>query len=57
MQRRDKYTLRDCQIYLEKIEDAFRAHFSFRSNKHEVSMVKTKIALITFDDKEYFIDK
>ena len=47
-----KYTLEDYKYCLENDDNKYGVNYSFRSNKHEITMVKQKkIALNTFDDK------
>ena len=58
VQDHNKYTLEDYKNCLENIEIKNGVNYSFRSNKHEITMVKQrKIALNTFDDKRCYIDK
>ena len=58
IQDHNKYTLEDYKYCLENNEIKYGVNYSFRSNKHEISMVKQKkIALNTFDDKRCYIDK
>ena len=58
IQDHNKYTLEDYKYCLENNEIKYGVNYSFRSNKHEIAMVKQKkIALNTFDDKRYYIDK
>ena len=53
-----KYTLEDYKFCLENNEIKYGGNYSFRSDKHEITMVKQKkIALNTFDDKRCYIDK
>ena len=57
-QDHNKYTLEDYKYCLENSEIKCGVNCSFRSNKHEITMVKhKKIALNTFDDKRCFIHK
>ena len=52
-----KYTLEDYKYCLENNELEHGVNYSFKSNKHEITMVKhKKIALNTFDDKRSYID-
>ena len=52
VQDHNKYTLEVYKNCLENIENKYGVNYSFRSNKHEITMVKQKkIALNTFDDK------
>ena len=52
VQDHNKYTLEDYKYCLDKNEIKYGVNYSFRSNKHEITMVKEKkIALNTFDDK------
>ena len=52
VQDHNKYTLEDYNNFLENTEIKYGINYSFRSNKHEITMVKrNKIALTTFDDK------
>ena len=58
VQDHNKYTLEDYKFWLENNEIKYGVNYSFRSNKHEITMVKQKkIALNTFDDKRCYIDK
>ena len=58
VQDHNKYTLEDYKYFLENNEAKYGVNYSFRSNKHEIAMVKQKkIALNTFDDKRCYIDK
>ena len=58
VQDQNKNTLEDYKYCLENNEIKYGVNFSFRSNKHEITMVKQKkIALITFDDRRCYIDK
>ena len=58
VQDHNKYTLEDYKYCLENNEIKYGVNYSFRSNKHEITMVKQKkIALNTFDDKRCYIDK
>ena len=58
VQDHNKYTLEDYKYCLEKNENKYGVIYSFRSNKHKITMVKhKKIALNTFDDKRCYIDK
>ena len=58
MQDHNKYTLQIYKYCLENIEIKYGVNFPFRSNKHEITMVKReKTALNTFDDKRCTIDK
>ena len=58
MQDHNKYTLEDYKYCLENNEIKYGVHYSFRGNKHEITMVKQKkIALNTIDDKRCYIDK
>ena len=58
VQDHNKYTLEDYKNCLENNEIKYGVNYSFRSNKHEITMVKQKkIALNTFDDKRCHIDK
>ena len=58
MQDHNKYTLEDCKYCLENNEIKYGVNYSFRSNKHEITLVKRKkMALNTFDDKRCYIDK
>ena len=58
VQDHNKYTLEDYKYCLENNETKYGVNYSFRSNKHEITMVKQKkIALNTFDDKRWYIDK
>ena len=52
----NEYTLENYKICLENNEIKYGVHYSFRSDKHEITMVKQqKIALNTFDDKRCYI--
>ena len=42
MQDHNKYTLEDYKYCLENNEFKFGVNYSFRSNKHEITMVKQK---------------
>ena len=58
VQDHNKYTLEDYKYCLENNEIKYGVNYSFRSNKHEITMVyQKKIALNTFDDKRCYIDK
>ena len=58
VQDHNKYILEDYKHCLENNEIKCGVYYSFRSNKHEITMVKQKkIALNTFDDKRCYIDK
>ena len=58
VQEHKKYTLEDYKFCLENNEIKYGVNYSFRSNKHEITMVKQKkIALNTLDDKRCYIDK
>ena len=58
VQDHNKYTLEDYKFCLDNNEIKYGVNYSFRSNKHEIAMVKQKkIALNTFDDKRCYIDK
>ena len=58
VQDHNKYTLEDYKNCLENNKIKYGVNYSFRSNKHEITMVKQKkIALNTFDDKRCYIDK
>ena len=58
VQDHNKYTLEDYKYCLENNEIKYGVNYSFRSNKHEITMVKQKeIALNTFHDKRFYIDK
>ena len=58
VQDHNKYTLEDYKDCLENNDTKYGVNYSFRSNKHEIIMVKQKkIALNTFDDKRCYIDK
>ena len=58
VQDRNKYTLEDYNYCLENNEIKYGLNYSFRSNKHEIAMVKQKkIALNSFDDKRSYTDK
>ena len=53
VQDHNKYTLEDYKYCLENIEIKYGVNFSFRSNKHEITMVKQKkIALKTLMIKD-----
>ena len=58
VQDHNKFTLEEYKYCLENNEIKYGVNYSFRSNKHEIAMVKQKkIALNTFDDKRCYIDK
>ena len=58
MHDHNKYTLEDYKHCLENNEIKSGVNYSFRSNKHESTLVKQKkIASNTFDDKRCYIDK
>ena len=58
VQDHNKYTLENYKYCLENNDIKHDVNYSFRSNKHEITMVKQKkIALNTFDDKRFYIDK
>ena len=58
VQDHNKYTLEDYKYCLENNKNKYCVNYSFRSNKHEITMVKQKKkALKTFDDKRCYIDK
>ena len=58
VQDHNKYTLEDYKYCLENNEIKYGVNYSFRSNKHEITLVKQKKkALNTFDDKRCYIDK
>ena len=58
VQDHNKYTLEDYKYCLENNDIKYGVNYSFRSNKHEITLVKQKkIALNTFDDKRCHIDK
>ena len=58
VQDHNKYTLKDYKYCLENNEIEYGVNYSFRSNKHNITMVKQKkIALNTFDDKRCYNDK
>ena len=58
VQDHNKYTLEDYKYCLENTEIKYGVNYSFRSNKNEITKVKQKkIALNTFDDKRYYINK
>ena len=58
VQDHKKYTLEDYKYCLENNEFKYGVNYSFRSNKHEITMMKQKkIALNTFDDKRCYLDK
>ena len=58
VQDHNKYILEDYKYCLENNEIKYGVSYSFRSNKHEITMVKQKkIALNTFDDKRCYLDK
>ena len=57
-QDHNKYTLEDYKYCLDNNEKKYGVNYSFRSNKHEITMVKQKkIALNTIDDKRCYIDE
>ena len=56
-QDHNKHTLEDYEDCSERNEIKNDVNFSFRSNKHEIRMMKQKkIALNTFDNKRCYID-
>ena len=58
MQDHNNYTLEAYKYCLANNEFEYGVNFSFRSNRHEISMVKQKkIAFNTFDDKRCYIDE
>ena len=58
VQDHNKYTLEDYKDCLESTEIKYGVKYSLRSDKHESTLIKQKkIALDTFDDKRYYIDK
>ena len=58
MQGHNKYTLGVYKYCLENNEIKYGVDYSFRSNKHEITIVKQrKIALKTFDGKRCYLDK
>ena len=58
MQDHNKYTLEFYENCLENNEIKYGVNYSFRSNEHEITMVKQKkIALNTFDDERCYIGK
>ena len=58
VQDHNKSTLEVYKYCLEKNEIKYGVNYSFRSNKHEIAMVKQKkTALNTIDDKRCYIDK
>ena len=58
VQDHNKYSLEDYKFCLENNEFKYGVNYSFRSNKHEITIVKQeKIAFNTFDDKRCYIDK
>ena len=58
VQDHNNYTLEDYKYCLDNIDIKYGVNYSFRSNKHEITMVKQKkIALISFDDKRCYFDK
>ena len=57
VQDHNKYTLEDYKYSLENNGNKYGINYSFRSNKHEITMVKQKkISLNTFDDKRCYIN-
>ena len=53
-----KKTPEDYKNCLENNEIKYGVNYSFRSKKHEITMVKQKrIALSSFDDKRCYFDK
>ena len=51
VQDHNKYTLEDYKYCLENDEIKYAVNYSFRSYKHEITLVRQKkIALITLDD-------
>ena len=57
VQNHNKYTLEDYKYCLDNNEIKYGVNYSIRSNKHEITMVKQKKALNTFDDKRCYIYK
>ena len=58
VQDHNKYTLEGYKFCLDNNEIKYGVNYSFRSNKHEITIVKQKnIALNTFDDKKCHLDK
>ena len=58
VQDHNKYSLEYYKFCLDSNEVKYGVNYSFRSNKHEITMVKQKkIALNTFEDKRCNIDK
>ena len=58
MQDHIKYTLEDYKYCLQNNQIKHDVNYSFRNNKHEITMVKQKkIALKTIDDKRCYVDK
>ena len=58
VQDHNKDTLKDYKFCSENNEIKCGINYSFRSNKHEITMARQKkIALNTFEDKRCFIDK
>ena len=55
VQDHNKYTLEGYEYCLENNEFKYGVNYSFRSNKHDITMVKQK--KIAFDDKRRYIDK
>ena len=54
----NKYSLEDYKYCLENNEIKYGVNYSFKSNKHEITMVKQKkITLNSFDDKRCYFDK
>ena len=58
VQDHNKYTSEEYKYCSENIEIKYGVNYSFRSNKHEITMVKQKkIASNTFDDNRCYLDK
>ena len=58
VQDHNKYTLEDYKNCLDNNEAKYGVNYSFRSNNHEITMVKEKkLALNTFDYKRCYNDK
>ena len=58
VQDHNNYTLEDYKYCLDNNENKYGANYSFRDNKHEITMGKQKqIALNTIDDKRCYFDK
>ena len=56
VQTQNKYLSDDLKNCLERNKIVYGAKYFFTSKKHELSLVKQpKIALVTFEDKKFYI--